>query len=580
LEGGEPIKVVATDKDGNKSEEATTTVKDTTAPSAPTVNGVTSEDTTIGGTAEPGSTVTVTFPDGTTATGTADDQGNYTIEIPSNVDLEGGEPIKVVATDKDGNKSEEATTTVKDTTAPSAPTVKEVTSEDTTISGTAEPGSTVTVTFPGGTTATGTADDQGNYTVEIPSDVKLDGGEPIKVVAADKDGNKSEEATTTVVDTTAPSAPTVKEVTSEATTVSGTAEPGSTVTVTFPDGTTSTGTADSEGNYTVEIPSNVDLEGGEDIKVTSKDKVGNTSEETMTTVVDKTAPDAPTVKEVTSEATTVSGTAEPGSTVTVTFPDGKTATGTADDQGNYTIEIPSDVKLDGGEPIKVVAADKDGNTSTEATTTVKDTTAPDAPTVKEVTSEDTTIGGTAEPGSTVTVTFPGGKTATGTADDQGNYTIEIPSDVKLEGGENIIVTSKDKDGNTSEEATTTVKDTTAPSAPTVKEVTSEDTTIGGTAEPGSTVTVTFPDGTTATGTADSEGNYTVDIPSNIDLEGGEPIKVVATDKDDNTSTEATTTVVDTTAPSAPTVKEVTSEATTVSGTAEPGSTVTVTFPDG
>ncbi|MEX5682994.1 Ig-like domain-containing protein, partial [Staphylococcus cohnii] len=122
----------------------------------------------------------------------------------------------------------------------------------------------------------------------------------------------------------APSAPTVKEVTSEATTVSGTAEPGSTVTVTFPDGTTSTGTADSEGNYTVEIPSNVDLEGGEDIKVTSKDKVGNTSEETMTTVVDTTAPDAPTVKEVTSEATTVSGTAEPGSTVTVTFPGGKT----------------------------------------------------------------------------------------------------------------------------------------------------------------------------------------------------------------------------------------------------------------
>ncbi|PTF37151.1 hypothetical protein BUY29_13160, partial [Staphylococcus cohnii] len=70
---------------------ATTTVKDTTAPSAPTVNGVTSEDTTIGGTAEPGSTVTVTFPDGKTATGTADSEGNYTIEIPTNIDLKGGE---------------------------------------------------------------------------------------------------------------------------------------------------------------------------------------------------------------------------------------------------------------------------------------------------------------------------------------------------------------------------------------------------------------------------------------------------------------------------------------------------------
>src|SRR5699024_3538912 len=102
--------------------------------------------------------VTVTFPVGTTATGTADDQGNYTIEIPTNVDLKGGENIVVTATDKERNKSEETTTTVKDTTAPSAPTVNGVTSEDPTIGGTAEPGSTVTVTFPDGKTATGTAD--------------------------------------------------------------------------------------------------------------------------------------------------------------------------------------------------------------------------------------------------------------------------------------------------------------------------------------------------------------------------------------------------------------------------------------
>ncbi|WP_348634593.1 Ig-like domain-containing protein, partial [Staphylococcus sp. GDY8P53P] len=80
--------------------------------------------------------------------------------------------------------------------------------------------------------------------------------------------------------------------------------------------------------------------------------------------------------------------------------------------------------------------------------------------MKEVTSEDTTIGGTAEPGSTVTVTFPDGKTATGTADSEGNYTIEIPTNIDLKGGENIVVTAADKDGNKSEEATTTVKDTT------------------------------------------------------------------------------------------------------------------------
>ncbi|WP_235585848.1 Ig-like domain-containing protein, partial [Staphylococcus epidermidis] len=37
-----------------------------------------------------------------------------------------------------------------------------MTSDATQVTGQAEPGSTVTVTFPDGTTATGTADDQGN----------------------------------------------------------------------------------------------------------------------------------------------------------------------------------------------------------------------------------------------------------------------------------------------------------------------------------------------------------------------------------------------------------------------------------
>ncbi|MGK9045661.1 Ig-like domain-containing protein, partial [Mammaliicoccus vitulinus] len=49
---------------------------------------------------------TVTFPDGTTATGKADDEGNYTIEIPENVTLTGGEVIQVTSRDEAGNESE------------------------------------------------------------------------------------------------------------------------------------------------------------------------------------------------------------------------------------------------------------------------------------------------------------------------------------------------------------------------------------------------------------------------------------------------------------------------------------------
>ncbi|MCE3315393.1 Ig-like domain-containing protein, partial [Staphylococcus aureus] len=85
----------------------------------------------VTGQAEPGSTVTVTFPDGTTATGTADDQGNYTIDIPSNVDLNGGEEIQVKATDNRGRDSVTVTTTATDVTAPDAPVVNGVSSDDT-----------------------------------------------------------------------------------------------------------------------------------------------------------------------------------------------------------------------------------------------------------------------------------------------------------------------------------------------------------------------------------------------------------------------------------------------------------------
>ncbi|NBH30870.1 Ig-like domain-containing protein [Staphylococcus warneri] len=580
LKGGETLPVTSTDKDGNQSEPASTVVTDTTAPSVPTVNPVTSNDKTITGKAEPGSTVTVTFPDGSTSTGKADQDGNYVIDIPANEDLKGGETLPVTSTDKDGNTSEPATTVVTDTTAPEAPTVNPVTSDDTQITGKAEPNSTVTVTFPDGTTASGTTDADGNYVIDIPANEDLKGGETLPVTATDKDGNTSDKTTTVVTDTTAPTVPTINPVTSEDKTITGKAEPGSTVTVTFPDGTTATGKTDENGNYVIDIPANEDLKGGETLPVTATDKDGNESQPTTTVVTDTTAPSVPTINPVTSDDTQITGKAEPNSTVTVTFPDGTTATGKTDENGNYVIDIPSNEDLKGGETLPVTATDKDGNTSEPATTVVTDTTAPTVPTINPVTSEDKTITGKAEPGSTVTVTFPDGTTATGTTDNNGNYVINIPTNEDLKGGETLPVTSTDKDGNTSEPASTVVTDTTAPSVPTVNPVTSDDTQITGKAEPGSTVTVTFPDGTTATGTADQDGNYVIDIPSNEDLKGGETLPVTSTDKDGNQSEPAKTVVTDTTAPSVPTINPVTSEDTQITGKAEPGSTVTVTFPDG
>ncbi|MCK3881560.1 LPXTG cell wall anchor domain-containing protein, partial [Streptococcus suis] len=177
-------------------------------------------------------------------------------------------------------------------------------------------------------------------------------------------------------------------------------------------------------------------------------------------------------------------------------------------------------------------------------------------------------------------------TVTTTADENGNYTVDVPAGVELKEGDKVTATATDEAGNTStptETTTTATPDTTAPEAPVVNAPKEGDTTVTGTTEPGATVTVTFPDGSTVTTTADENGNYTVDVPAGVELKEGDKVTATATDEAGNTSTptETTTTATpDTTAPEAPVVNAPKEGDTTVTGTTEPGATVTVTFPDG
>ncbi|XVL31859.1 Ig-like domain-containing protein [Staphylococcus equorum] len=551
LNGSEELVITATDDSGNVSPETRLTVKDTTTPAAPTVNEVTSEGVQVTGTGEAGSTITVKFPDGSTVTGTVDNQGNYAIDLPIDKKLNGNEELVVTSTDDSGNVSPETRLTVKDTTTPDAPTVNEVTSEVTQVTGTGEPGSTITVKFPDGSVVTGTADNQGNYAIDLPVDKKLNGNEELVVTSTDDSGNVSPETKVTVTDATVPNAPTVTEVTSEDTQVTGSGEAGSTITVKFPDGSVVTGTADNQGNYLIDLPVDKKLNGNEELVVTSTDDSGNVSPETKVTVKDVTAPDAPTVSEVTSESTQVTGTGEAGSTITVKFPDGSVVTGTVDSQGNYLIDLPADKKLNGNEELVVTSTDDSGNVSPETRVTVKDTTAPVEPTMNEVTSENTQVTGTGEPGSMITVKFPGGSVVTGVADDKGNYAIDLPIDKKLKGNEKLVVTSTDDSGNVSPETRVTVKDTTAPVEPTMNEVTSENTQVTGTGEPGSMITVKFPGGSVVTGVADDKGNYAIDLPIDKKLKGNEKLVVTSTDGAGNVSPETRVTVKDTTGSGCP-----------------------------
>ncbi|MGE7364658.1 Ig-like domain-containing protein, partial [Staphylococcus cohnii] len=519
---------IAIDSPNYENDEVNTfEVIDISKVPTPSINPVDDNDTVIKVNGAAGATVTIK------------DNNNVEIgkvQIPNDgsaASLTLNQPLKagtiLTATASKGGKTSEVSDqiTVTDATAPDAPVINPITSKATQVTGTAEPNSTVTVAFSGGGKVSVSADSQGKYTVDIPSGVTLQGGEVFKAIATDKAGNESSVATRIVTDVTAPNAPILNDVNSNSKQLTGQAEANSTVSVTFPSGEVAETVADQDGNFTVDIPANEGLQGGETIVATSKDKAGNVSQKGSTQVIDATAPDAPQISHVTSVSTEVKGTAEANSTVSVTFPSGKVVETKADQDGNFTVTIPENEGLQGKETISATSKDSAGNVSHAGSTTVTDATAPAPPTVNGVTSQDKNISGTAEPNSTITIKFPNGETATGETDETGNYTIAIPNEVSLEGGEEIQVTSTDDAGNETEPVKTTVKDTTAPDAPTINEVTSEDTQIIGKAEPGSTVTVTFPDNRTVTGTADDEGNYTIDILSNVDLEGGEELQVTA-----------------------------------------------------
>uniref|UniRef100_UPI000A70F61E Ig-like domain-containing protein n=2 Tax=Pseudomonas aeruginosa TaxID=287 RepID=UPI000A70F61E len=553
LPDGTVVNVVARDAAGNSSPPASVTV-DAVAPATPTVDP--SNGTTLSGTAEPGATVTLTDGNGNPiGQVTADGSGNWTF-TPS-TPLPNGTVVNATATDPSGNASSPASVTV-DAVAPATPVVNP--SNGTTLSGTAEPGATVTLTDGNGNPiGQVTADGSGNWS--FTPTTPLPNGTVVNATATDASGNTSAGSSVTV-DSVAPATPVINP--SNGTTLSGTAEPGSSVTLTDGNGNPiGQVTADGSGNWS--FTPGTPLANGTVVNATASDPTGNTSAPASTTV-DSVAPAAPVVNP--SNGAEISGTAEPGATVTLTDGSGNPiGQVTADGSGNWSF-TPSTPLAD-GTVVNATATDPAGNTGGQGSTTV-DAIAPATPTVNL--SNGSSLSGTAEPGSTVILTDGNGNPiAEVTADGSGNWTY-TPS-TPIANGTVVNVVAQDAAGNSSPGASVTV-DSQAPAAPVLNP--SNGTTLSGTAEPGATVTLTDGNGNPiGQVTADGSGNWSF-TPS-TPLADGTVVNATATDPAGNTSGQGSTTV-DGVAPTTPTVNL--SNGSSLSGTAEPGSTVILTDGNG
>ncbi len=582
---------------GNPSEP------DTTPPNAPTNLQVSPDGKTVTGTAEPGSTITLKDADGNTiGTGKVGSDGKFTIDLGT--PLTNGEQITATATDPSGNTSQGGQVTAPDLTAPDAPANLEVSPDGKTVSGTAEPGSTVTLKdADGNTIGTGKAGSDGKFTIDLGT--PLTNGEQITATATDPSGNTSPGVQVTAPDSTAPAAPEIVTVndnvgteagplsngqrTDDARpTFSGISEAGTVITFYDNGKPIGTATADATGKWSFTPSTNLS-EGNHAITTTATDAAGNQSglSQPINFTVDLTPPDMPEAT-LNSTGTQITGTAEPGSKIVITNNAGvQIGTATADSNGNYIANLnPAQVN---GEIISVVASDAAGNQSSPALVNAADITAPAAPGNLVVAEDGASVSGTAEPNSTIIIKAPDG-TIIGQATAGPDGTFTIPISPAQTNGEALAVTATDGSGNTSPSGFADAPDSTPPLAPENVVISADGTTVTGTAEPGSTVTIRENGVKVGEAVADDQGNFSVDlIPPKAN---GEALTADATDTAGNTGPTAPFDAPDITAAQTPVITGVEDNALdvtgpvsqngltndktpTINGTGEPGTTITL-----
>jgi len=674
-EGITSLTASAVDAAGNASpsSNAHPVMIDTKSPAAPTFGAVVG--TLLSGKAEAGAIVNILRNDAGVGTAIAAANGDWACTLSL---VDGVYTLTATATDAAGNVSQptQPTSVTIDTAPPARPDITQVMDDvvlntgsisaggltndpSPTISGTAKPGTVVTLRSNSTVLGTATSSALGIWTITLGP--LTDGPYALEATAKDAAENTSPPSVihSITVDTRAPLPPTISSIsddlapvkgpiaadvaTNDSTpTVSGDAEPGSSVTLKSGSSVIGTATADASGKWVLTLAPL--SEGLHSLTATAADAAGNASGPSMESriLVDTLAPTPPTITGALDNTSPVTGTIASGRSTNDTTPTlngmaesgtlvtlrrGSTVLGTvnADAAGKWSyISVPLPDAL---YTITATATDAAGNESTASGSynLVIDTVAPAAPIITSV-DDDTdpqmgsvlagaatndvtpTVSGTAEPGAIVTLRSSAVIVGTSTADPTGKWSITTSS--LANGTRSLTATASDTAGNESGEsipfailvdtikpaapAITTVFDDVAPAVgPVANSGATNDTTptVSGTAEAGAVVTLRS--GATVIGTATADANGIWSITSTTLLDGSQSLTATATDAAGNTgiSSTARVVVVDTVAPTTPTITSIVSDVPSstgivgnngqtndnqllVSGIAEPNSRVT------
>ncbi|WP_122762907.1 BapA/Bap/LapF family large adhesin [Salmonella enterica] len=628
---GEQLTVTATDDAGNTGPSATIDAPNIPLPDTPAItaaiddaapltgtlsnNQFTNDNTpTLEGTGSAGTVIHIYANGQEIGSTTVDSSGSWRFAITSAL-ADGENHFTAIATNVKGESSESARFTLTiDTLSPDAPRV-ELIADNTGLltgplqnndrtdeakplfSGQGEAGNTITIKEGSTVIGSATVDENGRWTF-TPTTPLSDGEHTFTVEQSDKAGNTSRVTTTPtiIVDTTPPDAAIIDNVAKDGTTVSGTAEAGSTVSIYDPAGNYLGSTITGENNH-FSITLNPAQTHGERLEARIQDAVGNIGPATEFTASDSQYPAQPTILTVTDDAgvvtgllkngdatddnrPTLSGTAEPGSTISINdngFPVPSFPPIVADADGKWSF-TPSLALADGDHVFTATATNDRGTSGQSVAFTIDIDTQPPGLEGLAVSDVGDRLTGTTEAGSTVVIKDSLGNTlGSGTAGDDGTFSIGI-SPAKIN-GETLSISVTDKAANSGPVETLNAPDKTAPAAPNGLIVATDGLSVSGQAEAGATVTIRD-SSNTVLGSAVANGNGQFIVPLNAAQTNGQALIATATDIANNESAAATVVAPDSTAPEMPKNVVISEDGASISGTAEPGSAITITTPDG
>lgn len=456
-------------------------------------------------------------------------------------------------------------------------------------------------------------DANGNWSF-TPSSPLADGTHKFTVSASDGTGSSGmSDSWEIIVDTLAPDAPVVTEVTDDSgsikgligingvtddatPTLTGTGEAGSYISISDNGILIGMVQVDDNGNWTF-TPDTPLSDGVHNLTLTQTDDAGNVSAETSvpTFTVDTTPPEGAVISSVNPEGTEVTGSAEAGSLVMIIGSNNQVLGSiTVDQTGNFVIAIsPSQTH---GEALIAKIQDQAGNIGPDTPFNATNSGYPGVPVIVSVmddfspstgplsnnqaTNDNTpTLSGTADANSTVTIYDNGTIIVSVLADGNGNWTWTSSSPLSDElHAFTATATNQSGTGGMSPAFNINI-DTQPPSPPDDLNVSADGTVVTGTTEPGNTVVITSSSGTQiGSGVAGPDGSFTITI--NPPQTNGETIEAIATDPAGNPSLPETALAPDITAPQPPTNLLVNGTGDQVTGKAEPNSTVNILDPDG